>query len=71
MNLGHSATITYKLKENAEKPKETKTPVIFNRNIDCFTQDMKKHISEKLKDLMHIFEYCDEGTDLSVTDEIL
>ena len=68
--MGHSATISYKLKETDEN-KEKKAQIIFNRNIDCFNDEQKSHVNDKLKNLMHIFEYCDQGTDLNVTDEVL
>ena len=68
--MGHSATISYKLKETDEN-KDKKVQVIFNRSIDNFNEELKQHINDRMKNLMHIFEYCDQGTDLSVTDEVL
>ena len=61
--MGHAASVVYKQKvDSHDLTKETeKKPIIFNRNINQFTEEQQQVVSDGLVDFFHIFGYCSEG----------
>lgn len=65
VNLGHEASITYKVKTDEKKK------ILFNRNIDQFTDEQRACVTDGLKDFMHQFGYADQGEEQSMSQEWL
>lgn len=74
VGLGHDATVSYAQKVPTEKDlAKQKNPIIFNRNIDQYSEEQKLFVATELKDLMQIFGYCSkaEKDTVEVTEEWL